>query len=342
VTAAGPPRVAVIGVGGFGRHHARIYGELAAAGEARFVGVVDLDAGRRAEYSSRLSVPAVARVEDLPGPVDAVTVAVPTVAHASVAEPLLRRGVHCLVEKPIAASVAEAERLVRAAREGGAVLQVGHVERFNPVMAAVERLGVRPVFLEVHRLAPFSFRSADVGVVMDLMIHDLDIVLHLVGEEPSRVEAVGVPVLGAREDIANARLAFPSGAVANVTASRVSLGKMRKIRIFSQDAYVSLDYDKRQALLVRKSPALTRAVLERAAGGGGLEALAGHDFGDLLHTEMLEIAEAEPLKEEIRQFLAAARGDAPPKVSGEQGLAALRVAERVLSDVAARPLPARA
>jgi predicted dehydrogenase len=329
-------------VGGFGRHHARIYGELAAAGEARLVGVVDLDPARRADFAARLNVPAVERVEDLPEPPDAVTVAVPTVAHARVAGPLLRRGVHCLVEKPIAASTAEAEALVADARAGRAVLQVGHVERFNPVMSAVERLGVKPVFLEVHRLAPFSFRSADVGVVMDLMIHDLDIVLHLVGEEPSRVDAVGVPVLGTHEDIANVRLTFPSGAVANVTASRVSLTKMRKIRIFSQDAYVSLDYDKKQALLVRKSPALTRAVLERAAGGkGDLQALAGFDFGDLLHTEALDIEEAEPLKAEIRQFLAAARGDAPPKVSGEQGLAALRVAERILSDARSRPMPAR-
>ena len=255
---------------------------------------------------------------------------------------MLERGVACLVEKPIAATSVEAFDLVEAARRGGAVLQVGHVERFNPVMTAVERLRMHPVFLEVHRLAPFTFRSSDVGVVMDLMIHDLDIVLHLVGEEPSEISAVGVPVLGGREDIANARLTFPSGCVANVTASRVSLTKMRKIRVFSQDAYVSLDYDRRQALLVKKSPKLTEAELKRAAGGGGdLAALAGVDFGDLLSTEMLPIDEAEPLKEEIRTFLGCVRTGDRPRVSGEEGARALRLAERILADMQSRPLPAR-
>ena len=336
------PRVAVIGVGGFGRHHARIYGELAATGEVDLVGLVDLDPAKGKALAETWKVPLVARVEDLPRPVDAVTVAVPTVAHRKVAEPLLARGVHCLVEKPIAASSSEAQAMVDAARRGKSVLQVGHVERFNPVMSAVERLGTKPVFLEVHRLAPFSFRSADVGVVMDLMIHDLDIVQHLVGEEPTRVEAVGVPVVGTHEDIANARLSFPSGAVANVTASRVSLAKMRKIRVFSTDSYVSLDYDKRQALLVRKSPTLTRAELERAAGGGGdLAALAAHDFGDLLTSEMLAIEEAEPLKAEIRAFLSAAAGGPPPAVGGAEGLRALVLAERILADLRARPVPGR-
>ncbi len=341
MSVAAPVRVAVVGVGGFGRHHARIYGELSSSGEARLVGIVDKDPARRAEWASRLSVAAAARVEDLPEAPEAVTVAVPTAFHREVAEPLLARGVHCLVEKPIAASAADGEALVAAAARGKAVLQVGHVERFNPVMAAVERLGVKPAFLEVHRLAPFTFRGGDVGVVMDLMIHDLDIVRHLVGEEPDGVDAVAVSVLGGREDIANARLSFPSGAVANVTASRVSLGKMRKIRIFSSDAYVSLDYDKRQALLVRKSPALTRAVLEQAGGAGGLVALAKHDFGDLLHTEELPIEEAEPLKAEIREFLGAARGGAKPRVSGVDGVGALRLAERILSAAARRRAPGR-
>jgi predicted dehydrogenase len=308
------------------------------------VGLVDLDRARAEEHAKKWGVPVAARLEDLPVAPEAVTIAVPTTAHASVAIPLLRRGVHCLVEKPIAPTTKDAERMVAAAAEGGAVLAVGHVERFNPVMSAVERLGATPVFLEVHRLAPFSFRSADVGVVMDLMIHDLDIVLHLVGEEPSQVDAVGIPVIGSidggKEDIANVRLTFPSGAVANVTASRVSLQRMRKIRFFSPDAYVSLDYDKRQALLVRKSPRLTRAALEAAAGNGGdLAALATVDFGDLLHTEMLSIDDAEPLKEEIRAFVRAIRGGKRPPVGGAEGLRALSVAERILQSIAARPRP---
>jgi len=337
--ARGGLRVAVVGVGGFGRHHARIYGELAKAGEVTLVGLVDKDLAKAKEHGDKLSVPVVRTVDELPGGVDAVTVAVPTVAHAAVAEPLLARGVHCLVEKPIAKDVAEGRRLVEAAKRGGAVLQVGHVERFNPVMAAFEKLRSKPVFLEVHRLAPYSFRSSDVGVVMDLMIHDLDIVQHLVGEEPSAVDAVGVPVLGPHEDIANVRLTFPSGAVANVTASRVSLARMRKVRVFCPDAYVSLDYDRKQALLVRKSPKLTRAELERQAKGGDLASLAGVDFGDLLSTEMLAIDEAEPLKEEIRSFLAAARGEAKPRVSGEEGLRALALAERILHSIESRPKP---
>jgi predicted dehydrogenase len=336
-----PLRVAVVGVGGFGRHHARIYGELRDEG-VRLVGLVDVDPAKPRELATRLGVPVASRVEDLPERVDAVSVAVPTRAHRAVAEPLLLRGVHCLVEKPIAPTAAEGEALVAAAERGGALLQVGHVERFNPVMAAIERLGVRPVFVEAHRLAPFTFRSADVGVVMDLMIHDLDLLLHLVGgaEEPASVEAVGVPLLSEHEDIANARISFASGCVANVTASRVSFARMRKVRVFSRDAYVSLDYDKKQALLVRKSPALDAAALRRAAGAGGdLASLAGTSFGDLLTTETLPIDDGEPLKDELRAFVSAVRRGERPRVSGAEGLRALRLAERVLADVAARPPP---
>jgi predicted dehydrogenase len=333
--------VGVVGVGGFGRHHARIYKALEPEG-VRLVGLVDRDLDGPRELAERLGVPVATTVDGLPEPCDAVTVAVPAQAHREVAEPLLLRGVHCLVEKPIAARLSEAEALLDAARRGGALLQVGHVERFNPVMAAVERLGMMPVFVEAHRLTPFSFRSADVGVVQDLMIHDLDIVLHLTGQEPTEVEAVGVPVIGEHEDIANARLTFPSGAVANVTASRVSLTKMRKIRIFSVDAYVSLDYDKRQALLVRKSPLLTRAEMERRAGtGGDVASLANADFGDLLDAETLPIDDADPLTEELRAFVAAVRDGGGPRVSGVEGLKALRLAERILDDLRRRPLPGR-
>ncbi|MCC7139096.1 MAG: Gfo/Idh/MocA family oxidoreductase [Planctomycetes bacterium] len=334
-----PPRVAVVGVGGFGRHHARIYGELTQAGEAKLVGLVDRDVARAKEHGDKVGVPVVARLEDLPERPDAVTVAVPTSLHGDVAEPLLRAGVHCLVEKPVASTSAQARRLVEAARAGGAVLAVGHVERFNPVLAAVERLGVRPVFLEVHRLAPYTFRSRDVGVVMDLMIHDLDIVLHLVGEAPSRVEAVGVPVIGPHEDIANARLDFPSGAVANVTASRVSINRMRKIRVFSKDAYVSLDYDKRQAVLVKTTDRL-REVSEDPAALAALAA-AGTPlaFADLVSSEFLAIDDAEPLKEELRGFVAAVREGGEPRVGGEDGARALALAETILASIASRPRP---
>jgi predicted dehydrogenase len=204
-------------------------------------------------------------------------------------------------------------------------------------MTAVERLGMKPRFLEVHRLAPYTFRSADVGVVMDLMIHDLDIVLHLVGEEPSGVDAVGVPVIGPREDIANARLQFPSGAVANVTASRVSLTKMRKVRVFGPDAYVSLDYDKRQAVLVRTTDKLDAVRRDPTAAAAAAAAGSGLAFTDFVRSEFLTIDEAEPLKEELRSFLGAVRDGTPPRVPGEQGARALTLAERILASIGARP-----
>lgn len=329
------PRVAVIGVGGFGRHHARIYGELAAEGRCRLVGLVDRDIEKARPVAEAAGVRVVPRVEDLPEAPDAVTVAVPTVHHLAVALPLLARGVHCLVEKPIAATSAEAARLVETAGRSGAVLAVGHVERFNPVMKAVEALGMSPRFLEVHRLAPYTFRSADVGVVMDLMIHDLDIVLHLVGEEPSAVDAVGVAVIGPREDIANARLRFPGGAVANVTASRVSLTKMRKVRVFGPDAYVSLDYDRRQAVLVRTTERLDAARRDPLALAAAAARGEAPPFSELVRSELLAIDEAEPLKEELRSFLAAVQGGVAPRVPGEQGARALHLAERILATIAA-------
>jgi predicted dehydrogenase len=267
-------------------------------------------------------------LEQLPGPVDLVSVAVPTADHRKIAEPLLLRGVSCLVEKPLAGSTRDAQALVEAAARGGALLQVGLVERFNPVLDALSRLGGPPAFLEVHRLAPYSFRASDTGVVMDMMIHDLDILNHLVGEEPERVDAVGVPVVSQHEDIVNARLTYPSGAVANVTASRVSLQRMRRIRIFSREAYLSLDYDRREALLVRRS-----ARLDEWTAGARLPATQPPAFQDLLVTEKLPIHDGEPLKEELVAAVEAVRSGSPPRVSGDEALKALRVAERILSDL---------
>ena len=329
---AGALRAAVVGVGAFGRHHARIYRELESQG-VRLVGLVDIDPVRPRDVAEKLGVPLVPRVEDLPEPVDLVSVAVPTVDHRLVAEPLLRRGVHCLVEKPLAGSSRDAEALMRAADDGGAVLQVGLVERFNPVMAALDKLGAPPAFLEVHRLATYPNRALDVGVVMDMMIHDLDLMNHLVGEEAERVEAVGIPVVGPHEDIANARITFPSGCVANVTASRVSLQRMRRFRIFSRDAYLSLDYDRHEAVLVRV-PDGAPAATKRAAAQG----LA---FAPGFPLEKIEIRDAEPLREEIGALIHAVRGEDGAQVTGDEGLRALRLAERILADLRARPMPGR-
>lgn len=323
-------RTAVVGVGAFGRHHARIYAELREQG-VRLIGLVDVDPLGPAEVAARLGVPLVRRVEDLPEPVDLVSVAVPTADHRRIAEPLLARGVHCLVEKPVAGSTVDAQALVDAARRGGALLQVGLVERFNPVLEALGRLGGRPVFIEVHRLAPYPFRGSDTGVVMDLMIHDLDILNHLVGEEPVKVDAVGVPVIGTHEDIVNARLTYPSGAVANVTASRVSFQRMRRVRIFTREAYLSLDFDRREAVLVRRSLRLKDWAERQAHGGVCGEAPPA--FPELLETEKLVIPAGEPLKEEIVAAVEAVRTGAAPRVGGGEGLKALRLAERILADV---------
>lgn len=352
-------RAGVIGVGAFGRHHARIFRELEQAqGGVRLVGLVDIDPVGPREVSDRLGVPLVPHVAALPEPVDVVTIAVPTLDHRAVAEPLLRRGVHCLVEKPLAGSSADAEALMSAAKAGNAILQVGLVERFNPVMAALDRLGAPPAFVEVHRLAPYPNRSVDVGVVMDMMIHDLDLLNLVVGEEAERVEAVGVPVVGPHEDLANARITFASGCVANVTASRVSLHRMRRFRIFSRDGYLALDYDTRQALLVvpprgsggAGAPVASwervRLVLEESGGDidRALERLHREAFeapalpkGFLV--EPLEIGDAEPLREEIAALVDAIRQGRRPRVGGGEGLRALRLAERILEDLRARPIP---
>ncbi|MBE3098559.1 MAG: Gfo/Idh/MocA family oxidoreductase, partial [Planctomycetes bacterium] len=231
---ASPLRVAVIGVGHLGRHHARI---LSALDGARLVAVADIDRGRAEAVAAPLGVRAIADARELAGQLDAVTVAVPTEAHVAAALPWLAEGVSVLVEKPLARTLADADRLIEAARESGATLAVGHTERFNPAVAAARAHLRAPRFIEAHRLGTFPERSLDIDVVFDLMIHDLDVVLSLVGGDVTSVEAVGVPVLTGRVDIANARLRFENGCIANITASRISRDRVRKIRFFQQDAY---------------------------------------------------------------------------------------------------------
>ena len=327
-------RVAVAGVGAFGKNHARVYAELPGA---ELVAVVDRDPAARAAAAEKHGCAALSDPSELPGDLDAVSVAVPTVHHAAVAVPLLKRGIACLVEKPFAATLADGEAMVAAARESGAVLATGHIERFNPAIAAVDGTTLRPRFLEVNRIAPFSFRSADVGVVLDLMIHDLDLILHLAGSEPVRVDAVGVPVLTAHEDIANARIEFANGCVADVTASRVGTKTERKLRLFSGDAYMVLDFALRQGWTYRKSPGLTlEKVMALKAGAKNLADLKGAVFGDLLQVEPVHISESEPLKAELDSFLNAVRTKGRPVVSGEDGLRALRLALQVVDCIRER------
>jgi predicted dehydrogenase len=331
--------VAVVGVGHMGRHHARIYSELPGA---RLVAVVDRDLARAREIAAPYHAEALASVEALPGTIRAASVAVPTSAHRAIADLLLARGVAVLVEKPIAASVAEAEQMVAAARRYNGLLAVGHTERFNPAVRAIQRLDIHPKFIETDRISPFSFRSADIGVVADMMIHDIDIVLDLVARgsptrrpQVRRVEAVGVNVLGPHEDIANARVMFDNGAVANLTASRLALKTERKLRVFSHEAYVSVDYHRKSGIAIVKDANLD--LLKMAAEGNfeDLSQMKNVDFGRLVKVEPLVVDDVEPLRAELESFLHSVRTGTPPAVSAEDGMAAVALAAQIAAAVRA-------
>jgi predicted dehydrogenase len=305
-------RVGVIGVGELGSRHARIYDELAGA---ELVGVADIDPVRCAAISKAYGVRAVADFRELVPDVQAASVAVPTVDHEAVTLALLDAGVHVLVEKPIASTLDQARAMTVRAREREVCLAVGHTERYNPaVVAVLEQVG-DPRFIEVHRLGSFSPRSLDIDVVLDLMIHDLDVVRQLVGRDVVSVEAVGVAVLTPRVDIANARLRFEGGAVANITASRVSQEKTRKLRIFERDRYVSLDYQAQEAVCFQLV----------SAGEGQRPNIQKDD---------LSVANEEPLKYELEDFIEAAATGRKPRVGGDDATAALELALRVVGAMA--------
>ena len=330
-----PVRTAVVGGGAFGRHHVRNYSELP---ESELVAVIDKSPEVRAAVAERYGVPVFEDVSSLPDDVEAVSVAVPTDRHHEIALPLLRRGVSTLVEKPMVRTLGEGRDLIAAAEGSGAVLQVGHVERFNPAVRALQKYSIRPRFIEASRVAPFSFRSADVGVVLDLMIHDIDIVLHLAASKPLRVEAVGVPVLTSNEDIANARVLFENGCVATLTASRVATKTERKLRVFSPDNYLVVDFGKQEGYLYRKSPNLTvEKVLETKQGAKSLADLQGAVFGDLLKIERLSVPEGDALTEQIKDFLRCVRERDRPAVGGVEGLAAVSFALDVLAAIQSSP-----
>ena len=324
-------RVAVVGVGHMGRHHARI---CAALPQVSLAAVADPDEAAGRKVARKCRTQWVRSVAEIP-PVDAVTVAAPTRRHHEICRTFLDRGVSVLVEKPICDDLSHADDLIRAAGASGACLQVGHVERFNPALAAILERDLQPKFIECHRLSPFRFRSADVGVVFDLMIHDIDIIRHLVGSDLRQIEAVGVNVMGEHEDIANARLTFENGCVANVTASRVSVKSMRKIRLFGSDSYVSIDYEKKKALIYKKSPELSVASLKaRERGWRTLLDLKDLAFGDLLSIEDVKLDDYEPLKKEIESFVECVRQGGSPVVSGQDGMEAVRIAATILQRIA--------
>jgi predicted dehydrogenase len=301
-----PIPVAVIGVGHLGAQHARLYSSLP---QARLVGVADIRADRAQKVGGEHGVPAARDFRDFLPHIRAASVTVPTIGHHDIALELLRRGIDVLVEKPVAVTLAEGEEMVEEARTARRVFAVGHTERYNPAVEAMFAEAADPRFIEVHRLGVFTPRSLDIDAVLDLMIHDLDIVSALVPSEVRSIEAVGVPVLTDRVDIANARLRFHSGCVANLTASRVSQKKVRKLRVWERERYVSVDCLNQEALCYQ---------LVRSAGGA-----------PEIFSRPLSVYREEPLKRELEDFLEAAATRRGPRVSGEDGLRALRLATEI-------------
>ncbi|QQL43996.1 Gfo/Idh/MocA family protein [Sulfuriroseicoccus oceanibius] len=291
-------RLGVVGVGGIGRNHARILAEL---DDVEVGGIYDADQERCKAVAAEFGVPALDSLEALIESVDAASVATPTIYHREVGEALLNAGKHVLIEKPIAPTLDDSRALVDLAKEKNLILQVGHIERFNPVMGELERKLSDAKFIEAHRLSPFPNRSVDIGVILDLMIHDIEIVLHLVKSPVVSIDAVGVPVLTQREDIANARLRFENGCVANITASRISPERLRKIRVFQGDGYLSLDYQAQAGEIYSKD---------------GME----------ITRESVAVEKDEPLKLELAHFADCARHGRQPKVTGQEGMAALDLA----------------
>jgi predicted dehydrogenase len=328
VTDSNPLRVAVVGAGAFGRNHLRVYRELGQAGEpVRLVGVVDRDARVAAEAAAKFSVPAFASIAACVAAtkLDAASVCVPTVHHRAAAEELIAAGVDVLVEKPLAQSLEDADAILCLARERGRVVQVGHLERFNPAVTAARRFLNRPMFFESHRLSVFTPRSLDVDVVLDLMIHDLDIVLSFVASPVREVRAVGLPVLSPKVDIANVRVEFESGCVANFTASRVSTERVRKLRFFQPHQYLSLDFARQDLLMIDVTAAAGMDPAKLAAMAELLKAAGEHPSAGL-SLNKVQVEPGEPLRLEIAAFLSAVRERSRPVVSGEDGRAALELA----------------
>jgi predicted dehydrogenase len=327
-----PLRVAVAGVGHLGSAHARVY---AAMDDVELVAVADVDFAAAERIAAETGAKAVSSLGDIPD-IDAASVVVPTVTHREVAEHFLARGASVLVEKPMAQNSAEAEALLEAASKAPGILQVGHIERFNSAVRAAKPHVTRPRFIECRRVSPFSFRSKDIGVVFDLMIHDLDIIQWLVGEPVVRVDAVGTSVLLEHEDVANARLVFEGGCVADLTASRVAAKAERALRIFQESSYLSIDTMTPRARLFKASDKLARGEVDVSAiAPADLDDPREFLFKELISLEELELVPERPLQAELRAFVDSVRSGGPSEVTGEEGLAAVRLAEQVLAGIAA-------
>lgn len=329
-------RVAVVGAGAFGRNHLRVYRELEAAypGKLQLAAVIEPNLHRRSDLAAQFGIPAFDSVEAAlqMERFDAASVCVPTVHHAAVAEKLLEAGVDVLIEKPFAASLAESDRVLALAERNQRVVQIGHLERFNPAVAAAAERVTRPMFFEAHRLSVFTPRSLDVDVVLDLMIHDLDVVLSLTNSPVKEVRAVGLPVLSPKVDIANVRVEFESGCVANFTASRVSTEQVRKLRLFQPHEYLSLDFARQELLTIKVDPSLLAQII--AGGASAFSAAEGSHPSRGLSLEKLDPERAEPLRLEIEEFLNSVRNRTLPRVTGVAGRAALALALEINQQIA--------
>lgn len=325
-----PMPVAVIGAGHMGKHHVRIYSQMP---QARLVAVIDHDIERARAAAEPLGVAFGRELTPEMGDVAAVTVAVPTKFHLSASRPLIERGIGVLIEKPIASSAAEAEEIASLAKKHGTVVGVGHTERFNPAVRAAQKLGLRPKFVETHRISPFTFRSADIGVVFDMMIHDIDIVLDLIRDEPVRVDAVGVKVLAGHEDIANARVMFKNGAVATLTASRLALKTERKLRAFATNAYVSLDYQKKVGVAITLANNIDILKFARERNIEDVSQFTAADYSKMVNVEPLVVSSKDALQDELETFLECVRDRKRPPVSVEDGVAAVRLAEQIVTSL---------
>jgi predicted dehydrogenase len=335
-------KVAVLGVGSLGKEHTRIYAELAAAGLVEFVGIFDANADTARKIAVKYNARIFMSVAEAASNADALNVVTPTVTHFELAKTLLSQGKHVLVEKPMTDNSAQAAELIQIAQQKNCVLQVGHVERFNPVFTFLQTVATEPRFIETHRLSPYPARSTDIGVVLDLMIHDLDVVLAFVKSPVTSVDAVGIPVLSKSEDIANARLRFANGCVANLTASRVSPERMRKIRVFSGPAnpcYISLDYRAQEGFIYRiaregeQESSMLKKVLAAKLGVGKDSTIVSEFAGKKIVREPVPIAKDEPLKLELQSFVNCIREKQTPMVSGESAKRALDLAFEITRQV---------
>lgn len=324
-------RTAVIGAGKMGKIHAKVYGKI---DNAELVAVADADMEKAQGLAEKFDCEATTDPASLIGKVDAVTISAPTIAHHELAMLFVQNGIPVLIEKPLASTVQQGHELVELAKEKNVVVAVGHSERCNPVVQAMKRLHIEPMFIEANRVSPYPFRSMDIGVVLDVMIHDIDIILSLANSRVTKVDAAGVNVIADEEDICNARIFFENGCIANVTASRLALKTERKVRVFSRQAYLSLDFFRKDGIVIQTDPNVDVVKWIREHQQKQDFDFSTVNWPDLLHIEPLQIEDAEPLRVEQEAFLNAVAGkDARPEVTGAEGLAALECAEMILASI---------